>query len=98
MKGFEDYETAVLINSCDQGYGIFTLDDSSCFFFEKHLGTLCQQCTEFTMTHLLVVLDTMFKMMQEGLYSVSRLKVILLHLTQIKESDEMILDLINKFW
>ena len=50
------------------------------------------------MTHLLVVLDTMFKMMQEGLYSVSRLKVILLHLMQIKENDEMILDLINKFW
>ena len=26
-KGQEEYETAVVLNSCDRGYCIFTLDD-----------------------------------------------------------------------
>jgi len=34
----QDHDFAILLNSCDQGYGIFTMDDSTVFFFEKHLS------------------------------------------------------------
>jgi hypothetical protein len=33
-------ECAVLLNSGDQGYGIFIMDDYSVFFFEKHLSSI----------------------------------------------------------
>ena len=91
----QDYDFALLMNSCDQGYGIFTMDDHSVFFFEKYLGELPKL---FTATKLLVTLDILFKMMENGLYSVRKLKLILLHVLQIKANDELILDMINKTW
>ena len=39
-KDLESYALAVLPNSCDQGYGIFTIDENSVYFFEKYLGDL----------------------------------------------------------
>jgi len=78
------YDRAIILNSCDQGYGIFTLDDSTVFFFEKYLSDIFNDCNEFTKTHLLVVLDTLFKMMENGLYSVRKIKTIMAHYGQIK--------------
>jgi hypothetical protein len=78
------YDKAVILNSCDQGYGIFTMDDSTVFFFEKYLSDIFNDCNEFTKTHLLVVLDTLFKMMENGLYSVRKIKTIMAHYGQIK--------------
>ena len=80
-----NYDLAVLVNSCDQGYGIFMMDDISVFFFEKWLSSLFNLPNgEFTKTHFLVVLDTLFKMMENGLYSVDKLRLILLHLSSIR--------------
>jgi len=36
----ENYDVAVLMNSCDQGYGIFAMDEQSVSFFEKHLSDI----------------------------------------------------------
>jgi len=100
-KNHNDYETAILLNSCDRGYGIFTMDDNSVFFFEKHISDVYNNSDSFTKMHLLVVLNIFFKMMEDGLYSVSKLKVILLHMMQIKSDDnseEVIIDSLTKFW
>ena len=80
-----EYDVGFLMNSCDQGYGIFTMDDHSMYFIEKFLSDIYnKKCSdgqqEFTKTHLQVVLDTIFKMMENGLYSVSKLSLILLHI------------------
>jgi hypothetical protein len=83
------------MNSCDQGYGIFTMDDHSVFFFEKYLGDLPES---FNATKLLVTLETLFKMMENGLYSIKKLQLILLHVLSVKKQDELILDMINKYW
>ena len=70
-KDLESYALAVLPNSCDQGYGIFTIDENSAYFFEKYLGDLFNSADiNFTKTHFLVVLDIVFKMMENGLCSV----------------------------
>ena len=83
------------MNSCDQGYGIFTMDDPSVFFFEKYLGELPE---EFGAMKQLVTLDILFKMMENGLYSIKKLQLVLLHVLGIKSQDELILDMINKYW
>ena len=96
-----DFDCAVLLNSCDSGYGIFTLDESSVFFFERNLSSVFNYGKQFSMTNLVVVLDTLFKMMEDGLYQVAKLKVILLHLLQIsqeEDTEEVILELLIKFW
>ena len=69
-KAPQEYDFACLMNSCDQGYGIFTMDDPSVFFFEKYLGELPD---EFGAMKLLVTLDILFKMMENGLYSIKKL-------------------------
>lgn len=66
-------------NSCDRGYGIFTMDDSSVFFLEKHLSSLFN-LNKITNINLMVILQNFFKMMQDGLLPVSKLQLILLHL------------------
>ena len=38
------YDTAIILNSCDQGYGIFTMDDTTVFFFEKYLSDIFNDC------------------------------------------------------
>lgn len=96
-----EFDCAVILNSCDSGYGIFTLDESSVFFFERNLSSVFNYCPQFSMTNLVVVLDTLFKMMEDGLYQVAKLKVILLHLLQIsqeEDTEEVILELLIKFW
>ena len=35
-----DYDVGFLMNSCDQGYGIFTIDDHSMYFVEKYLSDI----------------------------------------------------------
>ena len=55
------------------------------YFIEKYLSDIYNKKSEnseqeFTKTHLQVVLDTIFKMMANGLYSVSKLNLILLHI------------------
>ena len=85
-----EYDVGFLMNSCDQGYGIFTMDDHSMYFIEKYLSDIYNKKSddgqqEFTKTHLQVVLDTIFKMMENGLYSVSKLNLLLLHILQIKK-------------
>lgn len=83
------YDTAIVPNSCDRGYGIFTMDDNSVFFLEKHLSTLFN-LGKITNINLMVILQNFFKMMQDGLLPISRLQLILLHLLQI-ECQESIL-------
>ena len=39
------------------------MDDNSVFFFEKYLSDVYNQSPMFSKIHLLVVLDTLFKMM-----------------------------------
>ena len=53
---------------------------------------------EFSATKLLVTLDILFKMMENGLYSIKKLQLVLLHVLSIKVQDELILDMINKYW
>ena len=53
--------------------------------------------------HLLVVLQSFFMMMEDGLYQVSKLKVILLHLMQINsldedDNEEVVLECLIRFW
>ena len=86
------------------------MDDSSVFFFEKYLCTLYNNCPEFTKTHLLVVLDTFFKMMENGLYQIRKLKTLMHHMIQIqtggfdqvgektKGGEEVIMEHFVKFW
>lgn len=101
------------------------MDEHSVFFFEKYLSDLCNsQDITFSNTNLLVTLETLFKMMENGQYSINKLKLIFLHLIKIKVreqpkvykdledgemtneedqtesygNDELILDMINKFW
>ena len=63
----EKYDIAILMNSCDQGYGIFSMDEHSVSFFEKHLSDLCNAPhLNFTYTNLLVTIETLFKMMENG--------------------------------
>lgn len=35
-----NYDVGILLNSCDQGYGIFNMDNQTVFFIEKHLGDI----------------------------------------------------------
>lgn len=75
------------------------MDEYSVFFFEKHLSSIYNECEWFTKTHLLVVVDQFFKMMEDGLCSLSKLKVILLHLLQINDgNEEVVLESVCKFW
>lgn len=87
----EQYDVGVLLNSCDRGYGIFNFDDQTVYFLEKYLSDIHNDSNvgqsddqasakKFTRTHLLVAIDTLFKMMENGLYPLSKLQVILLHL------------------
>jgi len=63
------------------------MDESSVFFFENHLSHVYTSTNDrFTKTHFLVVLDTLFKMMENGLYSVDKLPLIFLHLLTPKQS------------
>lgn len=71
------------------------MDDPSVFFFEKYLGELP---AEFGAMKQLVTLDILFKMMENGLYSIKKLQLVLLHVLGIQSKDELILDMINKFW
>jgi hypothetical protein len=116
------FDQAVLLNACNMGYGIFNLDDRSMYFFEKYLSevynysmtikhTSNSNKTLFTKTNMLVVIDQIFKMMENGLYSVNKLHIILQHLLKIREksllfsgtdsnnsTDELILETVSKFW
>lgn len=38
LKDPIEYDCAIVLNSCDKGYGIFTMDDSSVYFFEKYMS------------------------------------------------------------
>jgi hypothetical protein len=49
----------------------------------------------------MVTLDILFKMMENGLYSIKKLQLVLLHVLQSRkpgQPDELILDMINKYW
>ena len=63
-KSPDKYDVGILLNSCDQGYGFFSMDSISVYFFEGHLMQLIDQAstTKFSMTHLQVVLSTLFGM------------------------------------
>jgi len=84
------------------------MDDTTVFFFEKYLSDILNGCSKFTKTHLLVVLDTIFKMMENGLYSVRKIKTIMAHYGQIKsggfdddsknQGEEVIMEHFVKFW
>ena len=60
------------------------MDEQSVSFFENHLSDICNTSDlNFTSTNLLVTLETLFKMMENGQYSVHKLKLIFLHLMKI---------------
>mmetsp|Transcript_19659 Transcript_19659/g.30350 ORF Transcript_19659/g.30350 Transcript_19659/m.30350 type:complete len:97 (+) Transcript_19659:1810-2100(+) len=56
-KSPDKYDAAILLNSCDQGYGIFSLDSMSVYFFERNLNALMESALlkegsfKFTKTH-----------------------------------------------
>lgn len=74
-----DYDIAIILNSCDRGYGIFPLEDSTAYFIEKHLSDVFNE-KKITNIQLMVILQSCFKMMQDGILPLSKLQVIFLHL------------------
>jgi hypothetical protein len=64
------------------------------------LSSVFNSCKAFSKTILLVVLETLFRMMENGLYSISRLRVLLLHLLQVNngQSEEVVLESLTRFW
>ena len=87
------------MNSDNQGYGIFTPDDRSVYFLERYLSKLLRH-PEFTATDSLVAVETLQSMIESGLYPISKLQVILLHLLSAKDlqSEQLLIDQLCKFW
>lgn len=89
-KKRDEQQIGLLLNACDRGYAIFILDDQTVNFLERYLSDIhnyfnalqVSPATDqvFTRTHLLVTIDNLFKMMENGLYPLTKLQVILLHL------------------
>lgn len=88
------FERGFLVNSDNSGYGIFILDDETVYFLENHLSRIYNLVDEFGIEQLLVVCDTLFRMIEYGLYPLSKLQIILLHLLKIKPKgkDETVID------
>lgn len=95
-KSPADYDLAVLLNACDRGYGIFSLDDSTVFFIEKHLSDAFT-AGHITNMQLMVILQSCFRMMQNGLLPLAKLRIVFLHLLQVDCIEALLSDVI-KFW
>lgn len=93
-------KTAVILNSKNLGYGIFNFNKESIELLEDKLSLFFEQGC-LNQRHILVVLDSAFRMMKNGDYSISKLRKLLGHVLNMKfekNFELLLLNDISSFW